>query len=76
MARHFDGNQDTDGGARGTRAPDPGEGTRTFIARAGSDGEVLVTSPNGRMEFMGLWAFFCFCFNAYRAGCKVEMQDK
>ena len=47
----------------------------TFTVRVGSSGEALVTSPTGRVEFMGLCKFFRFCFDAFRAGHKVEVQD-
>ncbi|CAH2606486.1 protein of unknown function (plasmid) [Rhodovastum atsumiense] len=48
--------------------------TETFTARAGSNGEALVTAPSGRVEFMGLWQFFRFCLAAARAGHKIEVQ--
>ena len=49
---------------------------RTYTVRAGSAGEALVTSPDGRMEFMGVWKFFLFCLSAFRAGHNVEVKDE
>jgi hypothetical protein len=48
----------------------------TFTVRAGSNGEALVTAPSGRMEFISLWGFFKFCFQACRAGHKIKVQDR
>jgi hypothetical protein len=47
---------------------------QTFTVRAGSGGEAVVIWPDGRMQFMGLWAFICFAFRAGWAGHKVEVQ--
>ncbi|CAH2606259.1 protein of unknown function (plasmid) [Rhodovastum atsumiense] len=54
---------------------DPDTTEQVFTARPGSGGEVLVTAPDGRMEFMSLWRFFRFCIAATAAGQKVEVLD-
>ena len=56
--------------------PDTTEGP-TFMVRAGIDGEALVTAPDGRMEFMGVWKFFLFCIAALRQNrnTKIKVQD-
>lgn len=48
---------------------------QTYTVRAGSDGEALVISPSGQMEFMGFWAFLRFTLAAMWAGHKIEVQD-
>jgi hypothetical protein len=48
---------------------------QTFAVRTGSDGEALVTSPSGRMQWMGLWEFMKFVFRATLAGHKIEFKD-
>lgn len=48
---------------------------QTFIVRPGSAGEAMVTAPDGRVRFMGLWAFFKWCLAAFRAGHRIEVKD-
>ena len=33
----------------------------TYTVRSGRAGEAMVTAPNGRVQFMGVWQFFLFC---------------
>lgn len=54
------------------------ESEPTYIVRAGSDGEALVTAPSGRMAFMGLWQYFLFVFRTLRetrGKAKFEVQE-
>lgn len=57
------------------RAEPPASEPPTFTVRAGCNGEALVTSPSGQMEFMNLREVFLFAIRAFRAGYKVEVQD-
>lgn len=57
------------------RTDPPASEPQTFIVRAGSGGEALVTSPSGQMEFMGAWKLLKFAFEVFRAGHKIEVQD-
>ena len=49
---------------------------QTFIVRAGSDGEALVTAPSGRMQFMGPWTFLRFVIATTWQSCKERTSVK
>ncbi len=48
---------------------------QTFTARPGCDGEVLVVSPGGRVQFFSLWGFMKFVWQALRAGHEVSVEE-
>ena len=56
-------------------ADDPQHKTTDFAARAGSDGEVMVTAPCGRVQFMSLWGFIRFAWAAAWAGRNIKVED-
>ena len=45
----------------------------TYKVSFGSNGEVLVTAPSGRVEFMGLWAFIRFMVAARLQGKNFDV---
>ncbi len=51
------------------------DNSKSFIAHAGSDGEVLITAPDGSVHFMGLLDFIQFVWTILRAGRKIEVSD-
>jgi hypothetical protein len=48
---------------------------RTILTSVTDDGEVLVTTPDGRMRFMGFWTAIRFVVGAIRKGYAVKVED-
>lgn len=45
------------------------------VARWGSGGDVMLMSPNGRVQFVSLWGFVRFIWRALKDGKKIKVVE-